>query len=215
MKYNTIIFDLDGTLLDTLEDLKNSVNYTLEKFNYPLRTLYEVRSFVGNGVKVLLTRSFPVNTTEKMIEEALIIFRKHYAEHMYDNTCLYPGVTNLLTQLVNSNYRLAIVSNKLDSAVKELNERFFKDFISLSIGTSENAKKPNPFHVLETIKALGSTIEETVYIGDSEVDIETANNAGIPCIGVSWGFRGREFLEAHHADYVIDEPRELLKILEN
>ena len=213
MKYNTIIFDLDGTLLDTLEDLKNSVNYTLEQFNYPIRTLSEVRNFIGNGVKVLLTRSFPANSTPEMIEEALIIFRNHYAKHMYDNTCLYPGISELLTHLKESNYRLAIVSNKLDSAVKELNERFFKDFINLSIGTSENAKKPDPYHVLEAMKLLGSTIVDSIYIGDSDVDIATAKNAGIPCVGVSWGFRGREFLEAHHADFVIDEPNELIQLL--
>lgn len=211
MKYKTIIFDLDGTLLDTLEDLKNSVNYTLEKFHYPTRTLSEVRSFIGNGVKVLLTRAFPMNTPIAVIEEALIVFREHYEIHMYDNTCLYPGVVELLAQLKDENYRLAIVSNKLDRAVKELNERFFKDYISLAIGTSSNAKKPNPFHVLEAINSLDSTITDTIYVGDSDVDIETARNAGIPCVGVSWGFRGRAFLEEHHADYIIDHPSELIE----
>ena len=213
MKYKTIIFDLDGTLLDTLEDLKNSVNYSLEKYHYPTRTLAEVRDFIGNGVKVLLTRAFPVNTPITLIEEALIVFREHYAKHMYDNTCLYPGILELLTELKNANYRLAIVSNKLDSAVKELNERFFTEYIPLSIGTSANAKKPNPFHVLEVMKTLDSTATDTIYIGDSDVDIETAKNAGIPCVGVSWGFRGREFLETHHADYVIDHPSELMEII--
>lgn len=215
MKYNTVILDLDGTLLDTLEDLKNSVNYTLTRYNYPTRTLAEVRSFIGNGVKVLLTRSFPAQTSERMIDEALLIFREHYSVHMYDNTGLYSGVIDMLTTLKESGYRLAIVSNKLDSAVKELNERFFQEVISLAIGTGEDAKKPNPFYVFEAIKELGSTVGDSIYVGDSDVDIETAKNAGIPCIGVSWGFRGREFLEAHNADYVIDHPSELPRLLED
>ena len=170
MKYDTIIFDLDGTLLDTLEDLKNSVNYTLSYFNYPTRTLEEVRSFIGNGVKVLLTRSFPENTPVKQLDEALLIFREYYSIHMYDHTSLYTGIREMLIQLKESNYRLAIVSNKIDSAVKELNTRFFQDLIEIAIGTGAEVKKPNPFCVFEAINDLGSTAEKSIYVGDSDVD---------------------------------------------
>lgn len=215
MRYNTVIFDLDGTLLDTLEDLKNSVNYVLSQYNYPTRTLEEIRNFIGNGVKVLLMRSFPEHTSMDEIEDALILQRDYYSSHMYDNTTLYSGINEMLTSLKQADYQLAIVSNKTDSAVKELNNRFFHKFIELAIGTRSDAKKPNPSCVFEAINTLKSIPETSIYVGDSEVDIETAHNAGIPCIGVSWGFRGREFLVAHGADYVIDFPTELPSLLKN
>lgn len=212
MKYNTIIFDLDGTLLNTLQDLTASVNHTLTHYGYPERTLEEIRSFIGNGVRILLTRAFPKDFPEDSRAEALEIFRKHYAVHMYDTTCLYEGIDAMLHTLHQKGYKLAIVSNKLNSAVQELNQRFFSDTIRLAIGTGEKAKKPNPYYVLEAIKELGSDRSDAIYVGDSDVDIETAANAGIPCIGVSWGFRGRDFLQQHHADYVIDTPEQLLQL---
>lgn len=213
MNYKTIIFDLDGTLLYTIEDLANSVNYALEDGGYPLRTLNEIRSFVGNGVKTLMTRSVPAGTTEKEIEERLSVFRPHYLAHMYDTTVLYDGIIELLSSLKDQGYQLAIVSNKLDTAVKELNARFFSQYIDIAIGTPPDAKKPNPHCISLIIKLLNARQSSTIYVGDSEVDIETAHNAGISCVGVSWGFRDRLFLVQHHSDYIIDQPMELLHLL--
>lgn len=213
MKYNTVILDLDGTLLDTLEDLKNSVNYVLNEYHHKPRTLSEIRSFIGNGVKILLTRSFPAETPALTIEEALPLFRAHYDEHMYDHTDLYEGISPMLLQLNQMGIKLAIVSNKMDQAVKKLNESFFTGLIDIAIGTPSNAKKPNPYSVLEAIQLLNSKPEEAIYVGDSDVDIATAHNANLPCIGVSWGFRGRDFLHAYNADFIIDSPMELPELL--
>ncbi|MBE5959898.1 MAG: HAD-IIIA family hydrolase [Lachnospiraceae bacterium] len=213
MKIKTIIFDLDGTLLDTLRDLQESVNHTLTHYQYPPRTLDEVRRFVGNGVRVLLTRAFPAGTSEERIEEALVIFRNHYSVHMYDHTRLYEGIDAMLSELSKAGYRLAIVSNKMDSAVKDLDQKFFNGMIELAIGAPKEHKKPDPYAVLKVMEALSCTPEECLYVGDSEVDIETAHNASLPCVGVSWGFRGHEFLKEHEAHFIIDHPSELISLL--
>ena len=214
MKIKTIIFDLDGTLLDTLKDLQESVNHTLAHYHYPLRSLDEVRRFIGNGVRILLTRAFPEGTSEAMIEEALVIFRNHYSTHMYDNTCLYKGIDTMLSTLSNAGYRLAIVSNKMDSAVKELDLKFFNGMIELAMGAPKEHKKPDPYTVLEVMKAFSCPADECIYVGDSDVDIETAHNASLRCIGVSWGFRGRDFLDEHGADFIIDHPSELISLIQ-
>lgn len=213
MKYGTVIFDLDGTLLDTLQDLANSVNYVLRQFGFPERSLSEVRSFVGNGVKILLKRSFSHQLEEEDLMRALDVFRKHYAMHMNDHTGMYEGIEELLIHLHEKELNLAIVSNKLDSAVKELNQLYLKKYVPLAVGTPPERKKPDPYSVQEVMKHYNSTVNDTIYVGDSDVDIETAHNAGLKCIGVSWGFRGRKFLEEHGADFVIDHPSELLSLL--
>ncbi len=213
MKYNTAILDLDGTLLDTLEDLTAAVNYTMNQYHFPERTLNEVRGFVGNGVAVLLRRSAPKDTPEELFDEMLTCFRSFYVEHMYDHTAPYDGVLPMLAALQAAGIRTAIVSNKLDEATKELNRRFFLPYNELAIGTPAEYKKPHPYSVFDAICKLGSTPEHSIYVGDSEVDIETARAAGIPCIGVSWGFRTKEFLYERGADYVIDTPAELLPLL--
>lgn len=213
MRYTTIILDLDGTLLDTLEDLTAAVNHTMTRYGYPTRTLDEIRSFVGNGVAILLRRSAPTGTPEELFPEMLDCFRTYYKEHMYDHTAPYTGVLPMLAELHSKGFRTAIVSNKLDEATKELNRRFFLPYNELAIGTPAEYKKPHPYSVFDAIRRLDSAPAQSIYVGDSEVDLETAANAGIPCIGVSWGFRNRSFLEDRGADYVIDCPEELVSLL--
>lgn len=213
MKYNTVIYDLDGTLLYTLEDLMNSVNFALDHYGYPHRTLDEIRRFIGNGVAVLMKRSAPENCPEDELKIMLDIFRPHYLEHMYDTTGPYDGVINMMKEIHEAGYKTAIVSNKLDPAVKELDKMFFSGLTELAIGAPAHAKKPDPTSVLMCIDDLGSQVCEAIYIGDTDIDIETAHNAGLKCVGVSWGFRGRQFLEEHNCDYIIDTPDELLPLL--
>ena len=215
MKYNTVIYDLDGTLLYTLEDLMNSVNYALDHYGYPHRNIDEIRRFIGNGVAVLMKRSAPENCPQEEIDIMLNIFRPHYLEHMYDTTGPYVGVIDMMKEIHAAGIKTAIVSNKLDPAVKELDKMFFNGLTELAVGAPPHAKKPDPTSVLECIENLGSTIKHSIYIGDTDVDIETAHNAGIKCVGVSWGFRGRDFLEKNNCDYIIDRPEELLPLLKN
>lgn len=213
-KYDTIIFDLDGTLLDTIEDLTDSVNFALSMYGFPCRKMEEVRSFVGNGVARLMELSIPDGLNNPQYEKCLSDFRNHYSENMQNKTDAYKGIMELLAQLSKDEYKIAIVSNKFDKAVKELNEVYFGEYIKVAIGESENvAKKPAPDTVFKALEELGSTADKTVYIGDSEVDVKTAKNSGIVCVGVTWGFRDREVLEQKGADYIIDKPQELLKII--
>ncbi len=213
MKYKALIFDLDGTLLYTLEDLMNSTNYSLSKFSYPQRTIKEIQYFIGNGVAVLMKRSAPEFCSEERLNELLSIFKEHYLEHMYDTTKAYDGVIEMLINLKKQGYKTAIVSNKLDAAVKELDKLYFKDLFDCAIGAPPNAKKPNPYSVMECMKNLNVTADECIYIGDTDVDLETAHNAGLKCIGVSWGFRGREFLQEINCDYIIDNPSEIFELI--
>lgn len=214
MKYNTIVFDMDGTLLNTLEDLTDSVNYALQICGYTERTLDEVRCFVGNGVRVLMNQAVPAGTSEEDIVKCLTIYRKHYSENMQHKTRPYDGINELLKSLKEKGIKLAIVSNKYDSAVKALCKDYFQDYIQIAIGESpEVAKKPAPDSVFTALEQLGAVREEALYVGDSEVDVQTARNAGLKCIGVTWGFRDREVLAAEGADIIIDRPHELLEYL--
>ena len=214
MKKQAVIFDLDGTLLNTLQDLCNSTNAALVQYGYPTRTLDEVRRFVGNGVKLLMLRALGVEKEEdcENFAEVFEAFRAHYALHSNDTTCLYPGVTELLGKLKAAGVPMAIVSNKLDAAVKQLNDIYFKDYISVAIGENEAAgvkKKPAPDTVYAALRELGVSAENALYVGDSEVDIATAKNAGIPCLSVTWGFRDSAWLTAHGADCLFDTPQEV------
>lgn len=214
MKYNTIIFDLDGTLLNTLDDLKDSLNYTLNKHGYEARTLEEVRSFVGNGVQKLVERALPAETSAEEMQKCLATFKEHYNKNMQNKTRPYDGIMELLAELKNNNYKTAIVSNKFDAAVKELAKDYFGDLINVAIGESAAIKrKPAPDSVFAALKELESDIGNALFIGDSETDVQTAKNAGLTCVGVTWGFRTREVLLNEGADYIIDAPNELLKIL--
>lgn len=208
------IFDLDGTLLYTLEDLKDSVNYSLAKFGYPCRTLDEVRNFVGNGVKLLIERALPGGEKNSDFKECLTCFKEHYKKNMYNKTRLFDGIDEMLAELNSRGYKIAVVSNKFDAAVKELCEKYFCGKIEIAIGESEEVrKKPAPDSVLKAMEVLNCHPELTYYIGDSEVDIETAKNAGLKCISVSWGYKDKDFLKEHGASTIVDRPLEILKIL--
>ena len=204
MDRSTVIFDLDGTLLDTLDDLKNSVNHAMDRCGFPRRTRDEVRMFVGNGVRTLIHRAAPD------------AFGEHYRQHNRDNTAPYDGVTELLAALKNKGYKLAIVSNKLDFAVKALNDEFFGGIVDVAVGDSPDTRtKPEPDMVYKAIKMLGVGVDECVYIGDTNVDLATAKNAGMPCISVSWGFRDESELIGYGAEMIAHTPDDVMKFIES
>lgn len=211
---NTVIFDLDGTLLNTLVDLKDSTNFALNKFGYPSRTLEEVRCFVGNGVKKLIERAIPNGLNNKDFEECLAVFKQHYSENMYNNTAPYDGILEILAFLKNNNYKIAVVSNKFDYAVKELCKKYFKGLVDTAIGQSETVpKKPVPDSVYKAIEELGANHCDCIYVGDSEVDVQTAKNANLPCIGVTWGFRSKDVLQKEGCKKIIDKPCDIIKVI--
>ena len=213
-KKDTIIFDLDGTLINSLEDLKVSVNYALYGFKYPKQTLEMVRSNVGNGVEKLIERSLPNGKENPNFEVCLSIFKEHYAKHMDVNTKPYPHILETLATLKTKGYKLAVVSNKFDAAVKPLCKKYFKTLIDVAIGQEKDTKKkPAPDTVYIALDELDSKAENAVFIGDSEVDIQTAKNANMDCISVSWGYKTKEFLEQNGASIIIDTPFELLNYL--
>lgn len=208
--YKTYIFDLDGTLLDTLNDLHASCNYALRTHGMPERSLEEVRQFVGNGVKKLMERAIPDGLENPLFEETLQTFRQHYLLHNLDTTLPYPGIMEMLQQLKAQGKRIAVVSNKFYAATQDLCKHFFGDTIQVTIGEREDIKKkPAPDTVLEALRQLQVTRQDAVYVGDSEVDVETARNSGIPCISVLWGFRSKSFLLSHGATTFIETPSEL------
>lgn len=216
MKYHTAIFDLDGTLLNTLEDLADSTNYALALHRLPTRTVEEVRRFVGNGVGLLIHRAVPEGTDETLERQVLADFRAHYLVNMEHKTAPYPGVLELLDRLRASGIRTAVVSNKFDGAVKGLCQAYFGDRVEVAIGESQGVEcKPAPDTVFRALAELGSQAEGAVYIGDSDVDIQTARNAGLPCISVSWGFRDEAFLSEHGAATVAASREELAALLLN
>lgn len=203
-----IIFDLDGTLLDTLEDLKDSVNYALRRFGYPERSLQEVRRFVGNGVQVLIQRAVPENVDWIPVLE---VFREYYQTHCRVKTAPYAGVAEAVAQLKNR-YPVAVVSNKPDSAVKALCQELFPGIYALGERT-DCPRKPAPDMVFKAMEAIGA--ETCVYVGDSEVDVTTAKNAGVKCLSVLWGFRDREELLEAGAEYFCDDPAVLADGIES
>lgn len=214
---DTIIFDLDGTLLDTLEDLADSVNYALAKSGFALRTLEEVRGFVGNGVGKLIERALPDGQGNPLYAQVFEDFKAHYSVHCQDKTRPYQGIMELLDELIKAGYRLAIVSNKMDNAVKKLSEEYFAGKIPVAIGECENIRrKPAPDTVYAALKELHATGEQAVYVGDSEVDLQTAAAAEIPCISVDWGFRSKEQLIGAGAaeNHIIHTPDELIPLLQ-
>ena len=209
-KYNTYIFDLDGTLLNTINDLATSCNYALRSCGMPERTVDEVRRFVGNGVKMLMIRAVPNGEQNPDFAKAYATFREHYMHHNLDTTAPYAGIVDMLKRLKEGGAKLAVVSNKFYAATQELVAHFFGDYISVAIGERENIrKKPAPDTVLEAMRQLGVDAAGTVYIGDSDVDIDTARAAGIPCISVLWGFRERNFLIEHGATQLVATPEEI------
>lgn len=215
MKYKAVIFDLDGTLLNTLEDLHTAVNYALEKFNLPIITLEQTRMFVGNGVEKLMERAIGQDN-QALLPEALKCFKEYYSVHSKEKTRPYDGVTELVEKLIAENIKCAIVSNKFDGAVKSLAVEYFgKMFLSAVGESSAVRKKPAPDSVLFVMNELGVSKEETVYVGDSDVDIKTAENAGIKCISVLWGFRDKEFLIKNGGKIFAQNPEEVFDIIMN
>lgn len=211
--YTTYIFDLDGTLLDTLGDLASSVNYALRSHQMPEHSVDDVRRFVGNGVRLLMERAVPQGAANPQFEETFATFRQHYMQHSLDTTRPYPGIEQTLQQLRHRGCNIAVVSNKLHAATQELCRHFFPDTVQVAIGENEAAgirKKPAPDTVIEALRQLGAAPDDAVYVGDSDVDIQTARNAHLPCISVLWGFRDRAFLVEHGATTFITHPNELL-----
>ena len=210
--YKTYIFDLDGTLLNTLGDLAASTNYALRQYGMPEHTIDDVRRFVGNGVGKLIERAIPEGLANPQYEDVLATFRKHYMLHSLDTTAPYPGIESLLHRLRSHGCNVAVVSNKFYKATVELCRHFFADTVEVAIGERENIRrKPAPDTVFEAMRQLGVSGEDTVYVGDSDVDIATARNSGIPCISVLWGFRDRDFLIEHGATTFVNTPEDILK----
>lgn len=214
MKVNTIIFDLDGTILDTLEDLKNSVNFALSEYNLPERSLAEVRSFVGNGIRLLVERAVPNGTDNDTIDKCFAVFKKHYRENSANNTKPYNGIIELLKELKSKGYKLAVVSNKADFAVQTLVEDYFDGIFDYAVGERDGIRrKPYPDSVNSALEYLGADKCSAIYVGDSEVDVETARNSQIPCVAVTWGFRDKCVLESLSPEYIIDKPSQMTAIL--
>ncbi|MBR6567785.1 MAG: HAD family hydrolase [Clostridia bacterium] len=212
--YKAVIFDLDGTLLDTLDDLRNSVNYALREFSFPERSREEIRSFIGNGVIKLMERSTPDGTDPVTQKKCFEAFRRHYLEHMSDNTAPYKGIIPLLKRLKREGISTAVVSNKLHSAVVGLCEDYFPSLIDVPLGVAEEKeRKPSPHNVYKAMERLSSNTENTIYVGDSNVDVETAHRADLKCIGVTWGFRDKDELLAHSCDFIADTADEVLSLI--
>lgn len=208
----TVIFDLDGTLLNTLDDLADSTNYALSKFGYPTRTIDEVRQFVGNGVAKLIERAIPEGKNNPNFEKCLAIFKENYAQNMYNKTAPYNGIIEMLSNLKSKGIKIAVVSNKFDLAVKELCKKYFEGFIDFAAGENEAQgikKKPAPDTVLSVLNEFNFAPEDAVYVGDSDVDIMTAKNSKMPCISVTWGFRDEKFLLENGATILINAPSEI------
>ncbi len=215
MRYKNYICDLDGTLLNTIDDLREAVNYALRENGLPLRTHAEVLSFVGNGIRLLIERAMPSDGDRHPQFDAVFdSFRAYYALHCEDSTHTYDGVLDMLRALKEDGCRIAVVSNKVDAAVQKLIPVYFGDLIDVAVGENEAAgirKKPAPDAVFYAMERLGATAEDSVFIGDSEVDYQTAVNAGLPCISVLWGFRTREFLEGFGANDFVTDPDEIVR----
>lgn len=213
MTYNTYLFDLDGTLLDTLGDLAAATNYALRQHGMPEHSIDDVRRFVGNGVRKLMERAIPDGAHNPDFEATFATFRQYYMQHSLDTTQPYEGISETLAALKAKGCRLAVVSNKMMAATQELCQHFFPDTIEVAIGENEAAgirKKPAPDTVYAALDVLGEGKGNAVYVGDSDVDIQTAANAGLPCISVLWGFRDKAFLTENGAKTFISTPSELL-----
>ena len=213
-RYEAVIFDLDGTLLNTLEDLQASVNYAMKCHNMPEHSLEEIRCFVGNGIEKLIERAVVENTEESVRKAVLADFKVHYAIHCNDKTGLYPGISALLAKLKAQGFQMAIVSNKLQTGVDALYDKYFKEYLSVAIGAREGIyKKPAPDTVFEALRILNIPKEQAVYVGDSEVDVATGTAAGTKTVSVAWGFRTEDQLRAAGASLIIRSPEELLGLI--
>lgn len=210
-----VIFDLDGTLLDTLDDLTLSVNHVMALHNFPSHTREDIRNMVGNGIYVLFEKAVPEGRNHPDYGACIQEFQTYYARHMQEKTAPFPGILPLLARLTEEQFSLAVVSNKFDAAVKALCRDYFSPYIQTAIGESpKTARKPAPDTVFAAIEQLHASRERCIYVGDSEVDIATAKNAGIPCISVDWGFKTRDFLTKHGASCIVSNTEELLAYIQ-
>lgn len=210
MAIKAILFDLDGTILDTLDDLVTSVNFALATLGFPTRTNLELRAILGNGVHNLIRRALPETATDDDFEKCLAVYKSHYEINKTNTTVPFPGITEAMKALRADGYKLAVISNKHNEAAQGLFNLFFKDYMDFAIGNSaELPKKPAPDMVFHTLEALSVNQDEAIYVGDSEVDIKTAENANLPCIAVTWGFRDEDILKESGAKVIIHSPNEL------
>ncbi|MDY4855703.1 MAG: HAD-IA family hydrolase [Candidatus Ventricola sp.] len=215
MNIKAVIWDLDGTLLNTLDDLAASVNAALAMNGMPLRSTEEVRAFVGNGIRNLMIRAVPGGEANPAFDKALEDFIRHYGAHSRDRTRPYDGILEMLDRLSAAGVKHAIVSNKIDFAVKALSRAYFGERMCAAIGDDPSrARKPAPDSVFAAMREMGVTAQETVYVGDSDVDVLTARNAGVPCVAVLWGFRDEACLRAAGAERLARTPDELREIIE-
>ena len=216
MKYTTIVFDCDGTLLDTLTDLRNAVNYVLRAHDLPERSVPEVKAALGNGVAHLMRQSLPDSISEAEFNTYLDEFKAYYGEHLQDYTAPYPGMLDVLDTLRAKGYKLAIVSNKIQEGITPLNKEYFGDRLPVAIGERPGLqRKPAPDMVLQALKELNSTPDESIYVGDSEVDVATAENSGLLCIGVTWGFREESLHQELGVTHIARKAEDILGIVEN
>lgn len=214
MKYKAVLFDMDGTILDTLEDMHSAVNATMREFSMPECTLDQVRRYVGNGALRLIEQAVPASTSAETIKTVLDWYKDYYDKNCLIKTGPYQGIMELLAELNERGMKLAVVSNKPDSTVKELAERFFPGLLLCAIGQQDTiARKPAPDMLYLALGTMSAELKDCVYVGDSEVDVLTAKNAGMDCISVSWGFRAVEELSAAGAEYIVHSANELLEKL--
>ena len=212
--YKAVLFDMDGTVLDTVGDLTDAINVSLEKFGFPARSQEEVKSFLGKGPAHFVNCAVPEGTDEKTRQQVLAFYEPYYDSHCQIKTAPYPGVMELLKTLKARNVKLAVISNKQEPAVKALAEQHFAGLLELAVGTSASIRcKPDPSAVLAAMAELGVEKSETLYVGDMDVDLNTARNAGIDCVCVAWGFLGRKKLEALGAEHIVDSAEELLEFI--
>lgn len=215
MKIKSAVFDLDGTLLDTLGDLRDSVNSVLERNGFTPRSTEEIRAFVGNGIRLLVERAVPENTEAEITDKCFEEFKEYYKTHSAILTKPYEGIPELLEALKKSGVKIAVVSNKADFAVKSLMKQYFAELYDCAYGERDGIeKKPAPDGVFGAMAEIGAEPETTLYVGDSEVDVETARNAHLPCVAVTWGFRDKEVLESLFPEYIVDSPDEIIKLIE-
>lgn len=216
MKYKLVVFDMDGTVLNTLNDLQDAVNFALSKFSFPPRSFDEIKSFVGNGIPKLIERSVPTDTDENIRKAVYDVFTPYYQKHCMDKTTSYDGITELLASLKKAEYKTAVVSNKDDYAVKELVKVYFPGGFDFSLGRTDGVdKKPAPDMVNRAMEYFNVEKTEAVYVGDSDVDFMTAKNSGLEFIGVSWGFKGRNFLQNLGAERIADDAKQLFEFIVN
>lgn len=213
---HAVIFDLDGTLLNTLGDLRAATNHALEVRGLPPHSMEEIRQFIGNGIRLLICRAMPEGTPEAEIDAALDDFKAYYAAHIHDRTVPYDGIPQLLTALRKRGIKVAVLSNKIDSASQQLIEYFFPEKTDVVFGEHVGVpRKPDPTSCRMVMQQLGVQPEQVLYVGDSGTDMQTAKNAGLYAVGVTWGFRSKEVLLEYGADVLVHRPEQILQILDS